>query len=101
MPDELVDLRVRFLDEDEACTALAARLPSGLDTIASRAVADPQVRLELAQARERRAQYAVQIQQHPWWSTVDNRTKAEPVLREAARRRRQEAAGAASAPGPS
>lgn len=85
VPGELIVLYREFVKVEAICDQIAATLPSGMDIVSGRASAPSEVRAWLAEAREHRLCVVEELNDHPWWSSVENRHRAREALRYAER----------------
>lgn len=81
-PADLLELQRAYNAADARCVEIGNALP-GARAIIEGADVDF---TELGQARAERLDLAVQLQQHPWWETLDksNRVNGRLALRKAA-----------------
>lgn len=85
-PADLLDLQHAWYAADARCEEIVASHPPAVDVVAGTArVSEDQYR-ELKEARAARWALTVDLQDHDWWGTVDDRLSANAALRAAARR---------------
>jgi hypothetical protein len=90
-PDDLIDLKTRFLEAEAAYRAICRSMPTGEQIVAAYragATAITPEQYDASEAALRRCTgLAMQIQSHPWWRTQPSRTDADLALWNAARGR--------------
>ncbi|SEN87122.1 hypothetical protein [Nonomuraea pusilla] len=84
-PSDLLQLKQDFLLADAECGEIGRLIQSGVAVLALEAEPDPERQAQLEDARARRLDLVERIHRHEWWSTVDNRYKADAALLQAAK----------------
>jgi hypothetical protein len=85
VPPELVALRRAFDQADQECERIGATFPRAVDIAAGIAEPTPEQRDALIAARAERLRILEEIQQHPWWATLNDQRVGREALRAAAR----------------
>lgn len=85
IPADLLDLQRSWYRVDARCEKIASSLPRAVDVVAGVAEPSSEQQAELAAARAERLRVTEALQDHDWWTTMDDRLAAKAALRDAAR----------------
>lgn len=83
-PPDLLDLQRAWYAADARCVEIAASHPKAVDQVAGTAAVSDAQYAELKAARAKRWALTVDLQDHDWWGSVEDRLAAKAALRKAA-----------------